>query len=54
VGTQQIENTIRDQFKEKNIFRFDSDSMKTISAKKQALLDLSEADIIVGTKMLTT
>ncbi len=41
-------------FWEKNIYRFDSDSMKNISSKNQALSELEYADIIIGTKMITT
>lgn len=36
------------------IYRFDSDSMKNISSKREALWNLDTADIIIGTKMLTT
>jgi primosomal protein N' (replication factor Y) len=56
VGTQQIEKVLREYFENQkiNIFRFDSDSTKTLSGKKAALADLENADIIIGTKMMTT
>lgn len=54
VGTQQIEESLKKYFWEKNIYRFDSDSMKNISSKNQALTELTQADIIIGTKMITT
>lgn len=40
--------------KKVTIYRFDSDALKTISSKKEAVKDLEAADIIIGTKMLTT
>jgi len=42
------------QQKSPTIYRFDSDSMKNISSKREALWHLDSADIIIGTKMLTT
>ncbi|NDK10225.1 primosomal protein N' [Candidatus Gracilibacteria bacterium] len=54
VGTQQIEEALGKYFVGKNIYRFDSDSMRNISSKKNALNDLDQADIIIGTKMITT
>ncbi len=56
VGTQQIEETLGVYFKKNdlNIYRFDSDSMKNISSKKAAIGELEAADIIIGTKMITT
>ncbi len=36
------------------IYRFDSDNIKTISEKRSAIQDLKNADIIIGTKMITT
>lgn len=54
VGTQQIEHVLHGYFKEKNIYRFDSDSMKNVSSKKLALQELEKADIVIGTKMITT
>lgn len=54
VGTQQIEEKLKSIFSGKNIYRFDSDSMKNISSKKLALTQLESADIIIGTKMITT
>jgi len=54
IGTQQIEEILKNYFTDKNIFRFDSDSVRNISSKKQALSQLETADIIIGTKMITT
>lgn len=54
VGTQQIESLMRQRFSDATIYRFDSDALKTLSSKKQAVADLEKADIIIGTKMLTT
>ena len=54
VGTQQIETALQKYLPNTNIYRFDSDSMKNISSKKQALSQLIQADIIIGTKMITT
>jgi len=55
VGTQQIESILREYFSDNtNIYRFDSDAMKTVSSKREALWDLEQADIIIGTKMITT
>lgn len=54
VGTQQIETDLKKYFPEKQIYRFDSDSMKNISSKREALWYLESADIIIGTKMITT
>lgn len=54
VGTQQIEQALTKYFPNKNIYRFDSDSVKNISSKQEALTHLENADIIIGTKMITT
>lgn len=54
VGTQQIESILQKEFIKAQMYRFDSDSMKTVWEKKNALTRLSESDIIIGTKMLTT
>ncbi len=54
VGTQQVEAVLRSYFSWKNIYRFDSDSMKNISSKKEALEKIKKADIIIGTKMVST
>ena len=58
IWTQQIEDSLNKHFTSKNsplkIFRFDTDSMKTKTSKKEALLSVEEADIIIGTKMVTT
>jgi len=55
IGTQQIETVLKSYFDTNiNIYRFDSDAMKTVSSKKEALSELENADIIIGTKMITT
>lgn len=54
IGTQQIERTIQQLFSSSNIYRFDGDSVKTKGEKKEALEKLTSADIIIGTKMITT
>lgn len=54
VGTQHIEEVLKNIFPEKRIYRFDSDALSRVSGKKEALDLLEEADIIIGTKMLTT
>lgn len=54
VGTQQIESSLKEIYSSASIYRFDSDSMKTKTAKKEALEHLQNADIIIGTKMITT
>lgn len=54
VGTEQIERDIKKLFKEANILRFDFDSIKNVGEKKEALQKIKEADIIIGTKMIST
>ena len=54
IGTQQIEDTLRKLFPKNNIFRFDADSVKNKSEKQKALETLRNAEIIIGTKMITT
>lgn len=54
VGTEQIEEHIKKIFPSINIFRMDSDSVKNISWKKQALENITNAQIVIGTKMITT
>lgn len=54
VGTQQIEETLQTLFPKIDIFRMDSDSVKNISWKKQALENITNAQIVIGTKMITT
>jgi len=54
VWTQQIENSLVTYFKWKNIFRFDTDTMKTKKSKTEALDLLNNSDIIIWTKMITT
>jgi len=38
----------------RSIFRFDTDTMKTKKSKSEAIHNLVNADIIIGTKMITT
>ncbi len=55
VWTQQVEESLKKYFQEKvTIFRFDTDTMKTKKSKVEALKLLDTADIIIGTKMITT
>lgn len=54
IWTQQIENVIKKYFKNINVFRFDTDNIKNIKEKKEALEKLKKADIIIWTKMITT
>lgn len=54
IGTEQVEREIQKEFKNAYIFRFDFDSMKNIWAKKEAIKKLEDADIIIGTKMIST
>lgn len=53
-GTQQIETSLKNIFPKNEIYRFDSDSVKTKTWKVAALQQLKNADIIIGTKMITT
>lgn len=52
--TQQIEESIENLFPKAQIFRFDHDSTKNKSGKQDANRLLENANIIVGTKMITT
>jgi len=54
IWTQQIETIIKKIFTKNKIFRFDTDAVKNKKQKEEALKKLKEADIIVGTKMITT
>lgn len=54
VWTQQIESSIHKLFQGKKIFRFDFDTVKNVSQKKEAMEKLEASDIIIGTKMITT
>lgn len=56
VGTQQIEEFLQKYFEKDalHIFRFDTDVVKNKSDKQNALKNLEQADIIIGTKMITT
>lgn len=54
VGIQQIQESLNQYFPQADVFRFDSDSMKNKSDKVSAIDDLKQADIIIGTKMITT
>lgn len=54
VGTEHIEEVIGKIFPTAKVYRFDSDALKTVASKSEALAHLERADIIIGTKMLTT
>ena len=54
VWSQQIESYFKKYFQNKKIYRLDTDNIKNISLKKQALENLKKADIIIWTKMITT
>lgn len=56
IGTQQVEHFLQNYFQDKNIniFRFDTDVIKNKTQKLSALQELKNADIIIGTKMITT
>ncbi len=54
IWTQQIEDSIKKEFKNSKIFRFDTDTVKNKTEKSLALKNLENADIIIWTKMITT
>ncbi len=54
VWTQQIENSIKTIFKNSNIYRLDTDNIKTKKSKNNVLKDIEKANIIIWTKMITT
>lgn len=61
VWTQQIEESLnklplltKEGAGGRSIFRFDTDTMKTKKSKSEAIQNLEKADIIIGTKMITT
>lgn len=54
VWTQQIEQAIKNIFKDKVVFRLDSDNVSNITEKKETLENIKKADIIIWTKMITT
>ncbi|USN59540.1 MAG: hypothetical protein H6767_08785 [Candidatus Peribacteria bacterium] len=54
VGTQQLEQQISFLFPQAQVFRFDFDQMKQKKQKSEAIAHLHSADIIIGTKMITT
>jgi len=54
IWTQQIEDSIKNEFKNHKIFRFDTDIVKNKTEKELALENLEKADIIIWTKMITT
>lgn len=54
IWTQQIEQVLKELFPKKNIFRFDTDTVKNKTEKSLALENLDKADIIIWTKMVTT
>lgn len=54
VGTWQIEKYLKDKFKKAWVFRFDTDIVKNKKEKEKAIKEIEKADIIIGTKMITT
>lgn len=54
VWTAQIELSIQKLFPSIEMYRFDTDTLKNVSDKKKALNMLDSADLIIGTKMITT
>ena len=54
VGTMQIQESITKLFPHAKVARFDTDSLQTVGAKKEAASMLDSSDIIIGTKMITT
>lgn len=54
VWTKQIEDTIKNIYKDKKIYRLDTDIVKNKKTKKEALDNIEKADIIIWTKMITT
>lgn len=54
IWTEQLETNLNNLFKTSKIFRFDLDSMKNKSSKKEALEKLNNTQIIIWTKMITT
>lgn len=54
VWIEQIEQKVKILFPWSKVFRFDSDSIKTKEEKRNVLQSLDEAEIILGTKMITT
>jgi len=54
VGTEQIENSIMKLIPDIKLFRMDSDTVGSVSEKRNALTSMQDADIIIGTKMITT
>ncbi|MDD3793480.1 MAG: hypothetical protein PHI37_01590 [Candidatus Gracilibacteria bacterium] len=54
VGTLQIENSIKDLYPNINVFRLDTDIVKNKTEKQNALENIKNAQIIIGTKMITT
>lgn len=54
LGTKHIEEILWNIFPNSHIYRFDSDALTKVSGKKEALQSIEKADIVIGTKMLTT
>jgi len=54
IGTEQVEENIKKYFPKSKIFRMDSDSVSNITQKKEALENIKNSNIIIGTKMITT
>jgi primosomal protein N' (replication factor Y) len=54
VGTKQIEDVIKNIYKDKIVYRLDTDIVKNKKTKQEALDNIEKADIVIGTKMITT
>lgn len=54
IWTAQIENFLKEKYKNTKIFRFDTDVVKNKKEKEDALEKIKTANIIVWTKMITT
>ncbi len=54
VGTKQIEDVIKNIYKDKIVYRLDTDIVKNKKTKEEALNNIEKADIVIGTKMITT
>ncbi len=54
-GTERLERELKRLFPQKNIIRFDRDSVKTKTEEEEILKELSEGniDILIGTQMIT-
>lgn len=54
IWTEQLETNLIKLFPNVDIFRFDLDSIRNKTSKKEALENLQKAQIIIWTKMITT